>query len=104
VKVVFILTICTLLITIKVNKLKFTKIFHMTAEITINSVPIGQSTRVTGFVGINEVITLSNSVAGEWRVSGSSCLPGDIGEAAAYLQCMQRSFARAREHGAPISV
>lgn len=76
----------------------------MTIEITIKSVPIGVSTKVTGFVGTNEVITLSNSVSGEWRVSGSSCLPGDIGEAAAYLECMQRSFDRAREHGAPISV
>ena len=74
----------------------------MTIEITIKSVPIGQSTKVTGFVGTIEVITLSNSVAGEWRVSGSSCLPGDIGEAAAYLECMHRSFVR--EHGAPISV
>jgi hypothetical protein len=74
----------------------------MPTEITIKSVPLGDSTRVTGFVGTNEVITISNGVAGQWRVSGSSCLPGDIVEASAYLECMQRTFARAREYGAPL--
>lgn len=74
----------------------------MNTEITIKSIPLGEATKVTGFVGTNEVITLSNGVAGQWRVSGSACLPGDIAEASAYVECIQRTFARAREYGAAI--
>lgn len=76
----------------------------MSTQITVKSSPMGAGTKVTGCVGTNEVITLSNVVAGVWHVSGSSCLPGNFDEASAYLECMQRSFARAREHGAPASV
>lgn len=72
-------------------------------EITVKSMPMGQATKVTGFVGTTEVITLSNGVSGAWRVTGSSCLHGDFAEASAYLECMQRSFARAREYGATLS-
>lgn len=75
----------------------------MPNSITINSMPFGSSTKVTGFVGANEVITLSNGVGGVWRVSGSACLPGNLAEAASYVECMQRAFARAREHGAPLT-
>lgn len=72
----------------------------MPSQIKIVSVPVGMTTRVTGFVGTNEVISLNNGVADVWRVSGRSCLPSDLQEAALYLECMQRCFARAREHGA----
>lgn len=74
----------------------------MKHQITIKSTPIGASTKVTGFVDNNEVVSLSNGVSDTWRVSGSSCLPSNLVEAAAYLECMQRAFARAKEYGAEV--
>lgn len=71
-------------------------------EITIRCIPVGATTSITGVVGDNEVITLSNRVGGRWRVTSSACLPGDIAEAAAYLECMAHTFERARAHGAPV--
>lgn len=71
-------------------------------EITIRCIPVGATTSITGVVGDNEVITISNRATGQWHVSASACLPVDIAEAAAYLECMARTFERARAHGAPV--
>ena len=74
----------------------------MSHQITIRSEPIGLYRNVTGFVGTNEVISISNGVGWTWHVSSSAILPNDLSEASAYVECMQRTFARACEHGAPI--
>lgn len=73
----------------------------MNSKITIKSTPIGSTTEVSGFVGKSNIITLSNGTDGVWHVAMSSALPCDFVEASIHLECMQRTLARAREHGAP---
>lgn len=70
-------------------------------KVSVRTEPVGMATRVIGLVGTHEVITLSNSAGGVWTVGSSSCLPTDIHRAALFVDCMQRAYARAREHGAP---
>lgn len=73
-------------------------------RIEVRTEPIGIATRVIGSVNGREVIYISNSAGGQWMVGGSSCLPTDLYEAAASVECMRRAMLRAREHGAPIEL
>ncbi len=71
-------------------------------NIEVKSAPKGLKTEVTGYVDGREVIVLGNGVDGnDWKVDMSSALPSSIEKAAAYLECMRRTFERAKQYGAP---
>ena len=62
--------------------------------------PYGRSTIVRGYLGTQEIVSLNNSLGGDWIVGGSTCLPSDLKRAALCLEVMQRTFAKAKEYGA----
>lgn len=73
-------------------------------NIEVKCAPRGLKTEVTGYVDGCEVIVLGNGVDGnDWKVDMISALPASLERAAAYVECMRRTFERAREYGAPAS-
>lgn len=70
-------------------------------EIKIEVQQVGRRTEVVGYVGRNEVMSMSGGPEDAWLVGTSSCLPVRADEAVVYVECMVRVLARAREHGAP---
>ena len=73
----------------------------MKNDIQIKTRPVGMCVSVEGWVGLHEVMSVQSRPDGSWSVGSSSCLPGDPAMALRYLECMNRVFLRAAEHGLP---
>lgn len=68
----------------------------MTIEIRKQGFPVKPQQeppkRISGFVDGREVITLSNTIMGQWHVASSTCFPSNLEQAKQMLECFVKVF------------
>lgn len=72
----------------------------MDIKIVVEKNHDGTRTRIVGFVNGRDIVSMSNHIFGKWNVGSSTCLPSDMEEAQAIVECMVQTFAMAKTHGA----